>query len=469
MTARVISFLLSGMRDTSGQPLNGGLVYTYTAGTLTPKNTYTDLALSLEQNPIQLDSNGMKQVYADGNYKFVIHDSNDVPLYTFDNLYYGSEAVPGFGNAELTLVGAATVGTSAAQYQQLLDGKPHFVPASGVAGSANAITLAPSPGISGVAAGQYWSFIAEATSTNATVTITTNGQTARTVKKIRDGAKVALDIGDIENGNLINVYDDGTNLIFVNPPDNSMRKNLWGGTAGGSANAVTLTTVPAYATFNAGDRISFIAANTSSSQSVTVNINGAGVQNLILPDGNAGPVPGNIAAGFTYEAVYNGVNWCLVTSLHEVVATAGVTTVQGTVVETNIAVLSIPAGKFLNGKTIRVRIVGYVSESLNISRTVTIKADLGGTALLGSGVIATVQNLILGVVVDITLRSGGLAVQYYAAEVRSAAALSGAVAVQRGNAVVDLSTAKNLNVSVVHSNSSANLVSGADFAIMEML
>lgn len=89
MALGVVDFLLSGFTDNSGNPLNGGKVYTYAAGTLTPKSVYTDnLGVTPETNPVILDSNGRKQVYSNGSYKFVIKTSADVTLYTFDNLFF---------------------------------------------------------------------------------------------------------------------------------------------------------------------------------------------------------------------------------------------------------------------------------------------------------------------------------------------------------------------------------------------
>jgi hypothetical protein len=67
--------------DDDGAPLNGGLLYTYSAGTLTPKATYTTAAGNVEhENPIELDSAGRAIIFIDGSYKFVLHDANDVPI-----------------------------------------------------------------------------------------------------------------------------------------------------------------------------------------------------------------------------------------------------------------------------------------------------------------------------------------------------------------------------------------------------
>jgi hypothetical protein len=71
----------------NGDPLSGGKLYTYTPGTTTNKTTYSDKALtSANTNPVVLDSNGEATVYGTGEYKFVLKDSDDVTLWTVDNI-----------------------------------------------------------------------------------------------------------------------------------------------------------------------------------------------------------------------------------------------------------------------------------------------------------------------------------------------------------------------------------------------
>ena len=85
-----IDVLWDGLRDNSGQPLAGGKVFTYTAGTSTPTNTWADVNKTTPlSNPIVLDANGRIQAYGDGNYKFIIKDASDNTLQTLDNLFYG--------------------------------------------------------------------------------------------------------------------------------------------------------------------------------------------------------------------------------------------------------------------------------------------------------------------------------------------------------------------------------------------
>jgi hypothetical protein len=74
--------------DTNGAVLAGGKLYTYQAGTTTPLATYTDQTEgTANANPVILDANGEALVWIGSNsYKFVLKDSSDVTLYTWDNI-----------------------------------------------------------------------------------------------------------------------------------------------------------------------------------------------------------------------------------------------------------------------------------------------------------------------------------------------------------------------------------------------
>ena len=73
--------------DSNGDPLNGGLLYTYAAGTVTAKDTYTDQgAGTANANPVVLDSRGEADVWIDGAYKFVLKDSSEVTIWTVDDI-----------------------------------------------------------------------------------------------------------------------------------------------------------------------------------------------------------------------------------------------------------------------------------------------------------------------------------------------------------------------------------------------
>lgn len=74
-------------QDDNGNPLSGGLVYTYAAGTTTPKATYTDQGgLTQSSNPIVLDSAGRATWWIEGAYKYVVKDSLGNTIRTTDNV-----------------------------------------------------------------------------------------------------------------------------------------------------------------------------------------------------------------------------------------------------------------------------------------------------------------------------------------------------------------------------------------------
>jgi hypothetical protein len=77
---------------TTGLPLAGGYLYTYQAGSTTPLTTYTDNGGTISNtNPIQLGTDGRPPAEIwltyGVNYKFVLADSTNAVIQTYDNLY----------------------------------------------------------------------------------------------------------------------------------------------------------------------------------------------------------------------------------------------------------------------------------------------------------------------------------------------------------------------------------------------
>ena len=74
--------------DNSGNPLSGGKLYSYLAGTSTPAATYSDSTLATPNaNPTILDAGGRASVYLSAtSYKFILTSSSDVTVYTQDNV-----------------------------------------------------------------------------------------------------------------------------------------------------------------------------------------------------------------------------------------------------------------------------------------------------------------------------------------------------------------------------------------------
>lgn len=80
--------------DANGDPLAGGLFYSYVAGTTTPLSTFSDPAgTTPNTNPVVLDADGYAPIFLAGRaYKFVLKDANDVTLWEQDNITPGEEA-----------------------------------------------------------------------------------------------------------------------------------------------------------------------------------------------------------------------------------------------------------------------------------------------------------------------------------------------------------------------------------------
>lgn len=179
--AEVVQLLLNGMRDYNGKPLTSGKVYTYASGSNSLKDTYLNIEKSSKAaNPVVLDSNGQAQIYADGNYKFVIKDKNDVTLYTYDSLNFKYDALE-------TISGLLTTGTS----------------------TNYAVTISPAPG------GYYtcMTIIAKAhTTSGASPTLNVNGLGAVPLKN-KLGNSLAS--GDLVAGQVFIAVHDGTNFLVV--------------------------------------------------------------------------------------------------------------------------------------------------------------------------------------------------------------------------------------------------------------
>ena len=132
--AKQVDFLLTGLRHPlTDEPLAGGAVWTYEAGTSTPVSLYLDRDTTegTHTNPIILDSFGRAEAFGDGVYKFVVRatdEETDPILFEVDNLEYVAELDEG-GVGPLTTdldfnfnkginVAAGTTAGDTVEYQQ---------------------------------------------------------------------------------------------------------------------------------------------------------------------------------------------------------------------------------------------------------------------------------------------------------------------------------------------------------------
>jgi hypothetical protein len=207
--------------DDNGNPLTGGKVYTYAAGTTTPLATYTTSAGTVANaNPIILDAAGRTPneiwLVAGTLYKFIVQTSVNVLVGTYDGL-------PAINDPYSinSLLGSVT-GT-------------------------NAIAAVATPSLTAYAAGATYAFIA-ANSNTAASTLSIDGLAAKSITK---NGSATLTAGDIQIGKLTWVQYDGTTFQLIN--------NIVYGGSITNGNIVSLTTPLGAA--SGGTGLSTITAN----------------------------------------------------------------------------------------------------------------------------------------------------------------------------------------------------------------
>lgn len=167
-----VDFLLPGFRDSSGNSLAGGKVYSYEAGTSTLKAlANVSDGGTFHTNPLILDARGAAAAWGNGKYKFIIKDADDVTQYTWDNLDYSKPEDSNFYS------GAST-------------------------GSSNAYVLSPSPAIASLEDGAVYTFIANHASTGA-ATVNVSGLGVKSL--VRSDGSTAINTGDITNQMLTDI------------------------------------------------------------------------------------------------------------------------------------------------------------------------------------------------------------------------------------------------------------------------
>lgn len=114
------------------------------------------------------------------------------------------------GGFKLTGVGAATARTDAASLATIQDGTGIY--SATVGGTADAITLTPSPAITAYAAGQAFYWIASGANTTA-VTLAVSGIAG--AKAVTKNGSTALVAGDIASGALVGARYDGTRFQLI--------------------------------------------------------------------------------------------------------------------------------------------------------------------------------------------------------------------------------------------------------------
>ena len=153
MTVNLSSLAGAGQQffSNSGAVLTGGKLYSYAAGTTTPQTTYTTyLGNVAHTNPIVLDSSGRIStgeiwITAGVSYKFVLTDSNDVLIATWDNItgINGTGIATNAVNVQYDPAGTGAVSTNVqAKLRQTINIKDFGAVGDGTTDDTNAINAA---------------------------------------------------------------------------------------------------------------------------------------------------------------------------------------------------------------------------------------------------------------------------------------------------------------------------------------
>lgn len=266
--------------DDTGAPLSGGLVYTYEAGTSTPKDTYTTSALSVANtNPVVLDSEGYPTsggIWLSGTYKIIIKDADGVQQ---------GDTIDNYSNEPATAGPAGTFNIVTA------------------GGTADAITANYSPDVT-LSNLTTVAFVASAANATTTPTFAPDGLTAHTITK-RGG--VALVPGDIPAALAVCIVEynsANTRWELLNPASTAMPWVV----AAGTADALTATYAPAIPAVYDGLVLSFRAANANATTTPTFAPSGLTARTITKKGGTAlvaGDIAGNLAE---YWLRYNSAN-----------------------------------------------------------------------------------------------------------------------------------------------------------------
>lgn len=253
-------FTISG-----GAGLAGGKVYTYEAGTNTPKVTYTDHSgspSSENTNPVILDSTGSANIWLDGNYKINLTDSNNVqqPNYPVDNV---SSSTGGNNFYITTGVANNYILTPAPALLQYSDGDSFFV-------QFNVANTGPS-----------------------TINVSNLG-----AKDLVKGAAAPLRLGDLLTDVVYEIVYNGTAFQVLNPsvPSNifiqmgfqatapsgflSMNGNTIAKTSGATFNGNQYSDLYAYLWNNCSDAVAPVSTGRGASAAADFAAN----KNITLPD-----------------------------------------------------------------------------------------------------------------------------------------------------------------------------------------
>ena len=278
--AKLAPVLRQRFLDANGNPLSGGKVFSYLAGTNTPTATFTDQSgATPNANPVILDANGEANIWIGaGSYKFILTNSDDVQQWVVDTVM-GTDDAPASEAASLAQAAQAV----AEQAKDDAETAETNAAASALAAS-NSETAA---GLSETAAG-----LSE-TAAAASALAASNSETAAGISETNAGAsEVAAGISETNASNSASaaaasaleaanaasasLWNDVVFLDHTDSPvalSDTSRGKLYVVDATGGAVTINL---PSIAGLDLGSPYSLgVKKSDSSSNAITINTNGS--------------------------------------------------------------------------------------------------------------------------------------------------------------------------------------------------
>lgn len=274
--------------DANGDPLTGGKIYTYLAGTTTPVATYTDdTGVTPQANPIVLNSLGApaSPIWLTGGvtYKFVIKDVNDVTLRTIDDISGINDSTSNAAD-EWTLYGSAPTYTSATSFTLVGDQTLIFQVGRRLK-SANT-------------GGTIYSSILTSTYSAPNTTITV----------VNDSGSLDAGMSAVSYA-LLNATNPSVPYQYAKKAE-IQGQTYTAFTTGGTATAFTLTPTPAITAYAENQEFD-VEFHTASTGTPTINISAAGAKSLKY----RGPTTGAlvtvgtlIPSGWRSKVTYDGAD-----------------------------------------------------------------------------------------------------------------------------------------------------------------
>lgn len=286
----------------TGTPLIGGKVYTYEPGTTTDKVAYRDQAGAVAHtNPIILGQLGNATIFGDGLYDVAIYDADDVLVLTLsdfsapitesdvDAKIADAISASSLGYGAQTVSTSSTLSTTAAAKLVKVDA------------SAGTVTLTlPS---AATMLGRAPIAIARVDTSANRVIIDPNG-----TEQINGTTSI-----DLVPGANVLIYTDGAAWFSASIKADNLSMLEAFGTAGGTANTLTLTTAYSWSAPRTGERRAFRAsvANTGAATLQVGAQSAIALRTVDNANNKQALVGGEIQIGDIYDVIFDGTHWVL--------------------------------------------------------------------------------------------------------------------------------------------------------------